>query len=343
MPPKTQKRNRENEMDSDEQTDHESNVSSSSKPKNKNKKNIKSDYDDNDNELKLKLNFEKKSKSFNEKILKEFEKHNKEYLKNKKTNNNNKNKKIKKILNFIYNGIFNNWLIKILISIIPFLLCILNIIFGELLGFSGPFLNFWVIKFKGIKYGAWGECKDSKSLCEIQLFYQGPEIGQWSKRALPAILLSFALVSTLQFFSLLYTFLFIRHKFISECFSDLELGSGKKRNILNNKKRSIKWFERIMDLTSIIYLMLSLILAGWVSESNSNGLSGYDLSKWVSNTNTRKTTKNGLKSDTHSEYERDSGSDEEYDYDREEEEEYDEDGYPIGPARRLRRAREDED
>ncbi|WWC64546.1 uncharacterized protein I303_107156 [Kwoniella dejecticola CBS 10117] len=232
------------------------------------------------------------------------------------------------------------WVVRWAIAQIPYILAIVTVIAGGLVGLSGPFLDIWVVDYKQTKYGAWGACSDRQAECAIKLFYDGPEVGQWSDKALPAILLSF----------------------LVDPESGRNNGSVGKRM---KKERSIKWFERTMDLSSIMYLMLSLILAGWVSESNADGLSGYDLaiflaispfiwifcrlfyrSKWVSRRfhNAKEVIEHGSRSrgpkSTHERYhDTDADSDDEEADEREGE--YDDDEDEHTPRRQLHRIRAD--
>ncbi|WWC91733.1 uncharacterized protein L201_006680 [Kwoniella dendrophila CBS 6074] len=174
---------------------------------------------------------------------------------------------------------WNWWIWKLLLRNIPYILSLLMILFGTLIAFSGPITNIWVIELKAVKYGAWGGCQDGGK-CSTEIFYDGPEIGNWSNKTLPLLLLCFGIVASIQLLFLIYTYIFIRHRFISHCCSDPESQSSSSTYAKQRRKRgirSIKWFERIMDLSSIGYLTLSLVLTAWISESNSDGLTGYNL------------------------------------------------------------------
>lgn len=85
-------------------------------------------------------------------------------------------------------------------------------------------------------------------------------------------------VAIIQLTFLLFTFLFVRHIFLS-CCSDPESQSQNVRSQKQNPRRvkSLIWFERIMTFCGIAYSVVAVILAIWVSQTNAEGDVGYKL------------------------------------------------------------------
>ncbi|OCF77339.1 hypothetical protein I204_01327 [Kwoniella mangroviensis CBS 8886] len=171
------------------------------------------------------------------------------------------------------------WFFRWFLRKFPYLLALLTIVAGGLIALTGPWLDMWAVEVEGVKYGAWGGCKDGgKGQCSTQIFYDGPKFGNWSSKTISVVLLCFGIVALLQLLFLLYAFLFIRHHFVQSCCTDPESLDGGSRSIRARERRASKWFERTMDMSSIGYLTLSLVLAGCVSESGAEGETGWDLS-----------------------------------------------------------------
>ncbi|WWC94915.1 hypothetical protein V866_001767 [Kwoniella sp. B9012] len=171
------------------------------------------------------------------------------------------------------------WFFRWFLQKFPYLLALLTIIAGALIALTGPWLDMWAVEVERVRYGASGGCKDGgKGQCSTQIFYDGPKVGNWSSRTISVVLLCFGIVALLQLLFLLYTFLFIRHHFVQSCCTDPESLDDGSRSMRARQRRASKWFERTMDMSSIGYLTLSLVLAGWVSESGAEGETGWDLS-----------------------------------------------------------------
>ncbi|WVQ66955.1 uncharacterized protein L199_005146 [Kwoniella botswanensis] len=122
------------------------------------------------------------------------------------------------------------WFLRWFLQKFPYLLALLTMIAGGLIALTGPWLEMWAVEVDGVRYGAWGGCKNGgKGQCSTQIFYDGPKVGTWSSKTISVVLLCFGIVALLQLLFLLYTFLFIRHDFVQSCCIDPEsLGDGMR-------------------------------------------------------------------------------------------------------------------
>ncbi|WRT70194.1 uncharacterized protein IL334_007188 [Kwoniella shivajii] len=178
---------------------------------------------------------------------------------------------------------------KWIIRNMPYSLSIIMIILGLIVSLSGPIINVFMVELDQVKYGSLGGCKvdeEGKTIdqgCTTQILYDGPpSVGLWSTKTLSIILPCYGIVAILQLSFQMYTFIFIRHRFIKHCCSDPESLSPKnvERELKQRRLRSLRYFERSMDISGSAYLVLTLIFTAWVSQTgnnNADGKSGWDM------------------------------------------------------------------
>ncbi|WVW86202.1 hypothetical protein I302_108244 [Kwoniella bestiolae CBS 10118] len=191
-------------------------------------------------------------------------------------NRTERGRKFKKVCTKVYGWWFWRWFLRKF----PYIQAGLNGVGGVVIASTGPALGIWSVESGRVRYGAWGSCTvvgGGEARCSTEIFYDGPEVANWSNKTLSVVLLSYGVVAILQLLTLLYTYLFIRHRLRQRC-TDPELQTSGNPNLRARKRRSLKWFERIMDLSSVGYLGLGLTLWWWAGKSNADGMTGWDLS-----------------------------------------------------------------
>ncbi|WVR00156.1 hypothetical protein IAU59_007298 [Kwoniella sp. CBS 9459] len=133
----------------------------------------------------------------------------------------------------------------------PYVLALLMGAGGMFVGATGELLGVWTFHIGGATYGGLGYCKSGLSGCRTEVLYDGPKIGLWPLKTLSALLLSYAIDPESQ-------------------------RRNPKNSLATRRVRSLKYFERSMDLAGLAYLALTCCLAAWVSEGNVEGDWGWN-------------------------------------------------------------------